>query len=183
MTTLLMILAVVLALAAILGLTLWRLLRPTGSDDLHSASLDEILAPRRGARGIYKPMTRLFAEEDFALVSALARQAGLARQLRRHRVRVLSLYLKQLRGDFQRVYALARVLAPHSQDPDFATKTLLQGLRFGMLFLALRVWCALGWPVPLRIETGGLVTALDTLREAARLSLLASWSATAPETA
>ena len=178
MTTLSMILAVVLALGAILGLTLWRLLRPAGSD-LHSAPLDEILAPRRGARGIYRPMTRLFAEEDFALVSALARRPGLARQLRRHRVRVLSLYLKQLRSDFQRVYALARLLAPHSQDPDFATQIMLQGLRFGMLFLALRVSCALGWPAPLRIETAGLVTALDSLREGARLSLLASQSATA----
>lgn len=173
-----MILAVVLALGAILGLTLWRLLRPAGSD-LHSAPLDEILAPRRGAREIYRPMTRLFAEEDFALVSALARRPGLAKRLRRHRVRVLSLYLKQLRGDFQRVYALARLLAPHSLDPDFATQTLLQGLRFATLFLALQVCCALGWPAPLRIETAGLVTALDRLREGARLSLLASQTATA----
>lgn len=177
MTTLWMILAVVLALSAVLGRTLWRLLRPAGAD-LQSAPLDEILAPRRGARD-YRPMTRLFEEDDFALVTSLARRPGLARQLRRHRVRVLSLYLKQLRGDFQRVYALARLLAPHSLDPDFATRTLVQGLRFSVLFLALRVSCALGWPAPLRVETTGLVTALDRLREGARLSLLASQTATA----
>jgi hypothetical protein len=176
MTTLWMILAIVLALGAILGVTLWRLLSPAGAD-LHSTRLDEILAPRRGARDIYRPMTRLFAEEDFALVSALARRPGLAKQLRRHRVRVLSLYLKQLRGDFQRIYGLARLLAPHSHDPDFATQTLLQGLRFGALFLALRVSCALGWPAPLRIESAGLVGSLDRLREGARLSLLASQTA------
>jgi hypothetical protein len=182
MTTLWIILAVVLALGAILGLTLWRLLRPAGSD-LHPAPLDEILAPRRGVREIYRPMTRLFAAEDFALVSSLARRPGLVKQLRRHRVRVLSLYLQQLRGDFQRVYGLARLLAPHSLDPDFATQTLLQGWRFGVLFMVLRVCCALGWPAPLRIETAGLVAALDRLREEARLTLLASQSATATASA
>lgn len=176
MTNLWIILSVVVALGAILGLTLRRLFSPAGFD-LHSAPLDEILAPRRGAREIYRPMTRLFAAEDFALVSDLARRPGLARQLRHHRVRVLSLYLKQLRGDFRRVYELARLLAPYSHDPDFATQTVLQGLRFELLFLALQACCTLGWLAPLRIETAGLVAALDRLREGARLSLLASQAA------
>lgn len=174
MTTLWMLLALVLALGAGLGMILRRILRPAASDP-NSTLPGELLSPSRCARKTYQPMNRLMAEADFAFVAS---QAGcnpdLVTRLRRQRVRVLRLYLKQLRGDFERVYRLARRLAPGSLDPEFASRITLQALRFQALWMGLQARCALGWFVPLRVETATLVSALEHLREVARVSVLAA---------
>ena len=173
MTTLWMILALVLALGAGLTVVLRRMLRSATAEP-NSVTLDEILAPRRGVRETYGPMTRLFAEGDFIWVTAQARRPGLAQQLRHQRIRVMRLYLRQLRVDFGRIYGLARQLAPGSLDPDFASRITIHAFRFHALWMAVQVRCALGWFAPVRVETTGLVTALDRLREAARVCLVAA---------
>ena len=115
-------------------------------------------------------MHRLFSTRDF---SFLNEQPDLRGRLRRHRVRVMRLYLRQLRADFGEIYALARTMIPTSLDGDFASTITLQALRFHGLMLAVELRCAVGWFVPVQVEAGGLVEAVDRLREAVRVSMLA----------
>jgi hypothetical protein len=162
-------LTILLALGAGTALVLRRLLRPAVSGAA-PATPDAILAPGRSARESYRPMYRLFSAGDFSFLSG---QPDLRGRLRRQRVRVMRLYLRQLRVDFEELYALARALVPTSLDSSFASHITLQALRFHGLMLAVEMRCAVGWFLPVQVGTGGLVEALDRLREAARVSLLA----------
>ena len=173
MITLWLILALILALGVGFGCMVARMLRPTGADPTSTALL-EWLTPGRSAVEVYRPMTRLFAEEDFAVLTSLhERGRKLRTRLRRQRVRVLRLYLRELRADFRRIHGLARSLAPASRDPDFAYRITLQALRFHGLCALTEVRCSLGWLAPVRIDASGLLGSLDRVREAARLSLAA----------
>lgn len=64
----------------------------------------------------YQPMERLLAEDDLLFLKS---QPGYRREIgvrwRRERRRIFRLYLDELRGDFRRLHAQARVLAAHSE--------------------------------------------------------------------
>jgi hypothetical protein len=165
MTTLWIILTFVLVVGAGVATIVLRLLK-------HAAPItpDDILAPGRSAGESYRPMQRLFSPGDFAF---LGDQPELRRGLRLRRIRVMRLYLRQLRADFVRVYALARALAPTSLDPSFASGITLQAIRFHGLMLLVEARCAVGWFAPVHVNTGGLVELADQLRQTVRVSLLA----------
>ena len=170
MTTLWMLLGLVAAIALGFAVALRRLYRlragtrPPGFEN-------DVLSRGRSARATYRPMGRLFAEQDFAFLSGYAPQ--MLPRLRRHRRRVLRLYLRELRTDFARVYAFCRILAPKSGDPQFATRVTQQALSFYGLLLIVELRCALGWFLPVRVDTADLVNAFDLLRQAAQAASLA----------
>ncbi len=171
MTILWVILAVVVALGAGLAIVLRRLLRPDTAGSA-SHSMADLLSSGRRAPETYRPMTRLFAEQDFAFLSGWPGSDGtLVRRLRRQRAGVLRLYLRELRADFQRLHGFARALVPTSADPEFAATVFQCALRFHALWALVALRCSLGWFVPLRAETTALVAAMDRLRETARLAL------------
>ncbi|HYL96681.1 MAG TPA: hypothetical protein VET69_12830 [Terriglobales bacterium] len=176
MTILLLLLLFVAAIAAGLGAALWWIYRP-GPQTLSPELLAGLLQPRRSALEVYRPMNRLFAEEDFRFISAARPQ--MVRRLRRQRARVLRLYLRDLQAGFARVQALCRSLAPRSQDPNFAGLITRQALTFYGLLLMLRLRCALGWYLHVRVDTVDLVRALDQLTQAAQATL----AGLAPQTA
>ena len=164
MTMFLLLLGFVAAIGLGVSLTLRRLYRPSIQG---VPSVEELTT--RPPRETYRPMSRLFAEEDFAFLSGQG--PGIIKRLRRQRREVLRLYLRELRADFQRLYALCRILAPKSQDPNFAPLITQQALSFYGLFLILQVRCALGWYLHVRVDTVDLVTAFDRLAQAARATL------------
>src|SRR5437867_941518 len=120
MTTVMLLIGFVLVMTAG-GVVLGRLLRQ-GSPAAASASECELLASTGSRAETYRPMSRLFAEEDFAfLASSAPSRRELQKRLRYQRSQVLRLYLRELRLEFQRVYAICRLLAAQSQDPNFAS--------------------------------------------------------------
>ena len=168
MMTLWVVIAVIAAAATAFGIVLRRLywLGPAG---LSPALESEILTPTRSAAESYRPMTRLFAEQDFAFLTAFGPQ--MLQRLLRERRRVLRLYLSELRADFERIYALCRMLAPRSSNPHFAARITQQAFSFYGLLLIVEMRCALGWVLPVRVDTVELVNAVDRLRQAAQASL------------
>ncbi|MBI3665619.1 MAG: hypothetical protein HY236_05230 [Acidobacteria bacterium] len=171
MTTLMLLLGAVLALGVGVGLTLRRLYRPAASPGVASAH-ELTLALTCSPQETYRPMSRLFAEQDFAFLAGQPGSGtGLVKRLRRQRRGALRLYLREMRADFQRLYALCRLLARNSKDPSFATLVTQQALSFYSLFLILQLRCALGWFLHVRVDTVDLVTAFDRLAQAARASL------------
>jgi hypothetical protein len=174
MVTLLLLLSFVLAIGLGAAITLRRLHR-VGSE-ANSPRLDAlVLSPTRSALETYQPMSRLFAEEDFHFLARS--RPDLVKRLRRQRQQVLRLYLKELRADFERVYAFCRRLAPKSENPNFAALITQQALSFYGLFLVLQVRCTLGWFLHVRVDTTDLVSSFDRLRQAAQATL----SAMAPQ--
>lgn len=170
MMTLLLLLGFVVAVVLAGVVTLWRLHRVT-HEGITPAVEAQILSPSRSVLETYQPMGRLFAEEDFRFLSGS--RPDLVKRLRRQRRQVLRLYLRELRADFERVYAFCRSLAPKSTDPNFAALITQQALSFYGLFLVLHVRCTLGWFMHVRIDTVDLVGAFDRLRQAAQATLLA----------
>lgn len=171
MTMPLLLLAFVAVAGAGLAVSLWRLFNPRQAGSM-PAGLGEILAATRSPLETYQPLSRLFAEEDFTFLAAeRGAPPGAAKLLRRSRCTVLRLYLRQMRAEFRQLHLLCRVLAPQAADPDFATRVARQALAFHGLMLVLEVRCALGWVLPVRVDAGKLVAALDQLRQAARASL------------
>jgi hypothetical protein len=168
MITLSLLVFFVAAAALSLGLAIWRLSRPR-PDAITPAFIQSLLNPSRPVLELYRPMSRLFADEDRIFVAAAAPK--MMKQLRRERGRVLRLYLRELQGDFARVYALCRALAPKSQDPNFAASITRHAFTFYSLMLILQLRCTLGVYLHIRVDTTDLVSALDRLSETARAML------------
>ena len=120
MTVVLVLLSIVLLIAVAIA---WELLRLRGAAP---AELDPDEIQKNLARlHVYEPMRRLLSDADFDFV---ARQGTLSprwiRRFRTRRRRVIALYLKDIRRDFNRIWSVCRLLAPMNPDPDFSTKLL-----------------------------------------------------------
>ncbi len=163
MTTLLGVLILIAVVAVGGGLTLRRLSRTRLPADLGPA---EILSAGRSVGEIYQPMSRLFAEEDFAFLSNAP--PGLRKRLRQERRQTLRLYLRQLRGDFERVYAFCRLLARDCTDPNFAPLITQQAMSFYGLLFVMQMRCSMGWFLHVRVDAVDLVGSLDRLWQAAQ---------------
>jgi hypothetical protein len=173
MTVLVLLLALILIVGLAGAALLWRLLRTRPSLEGPQVAL-EALASKRSAVETYQPMSRLFAEEDFAFVSAPPRtRPGAAKRLRRQRGKILRLYLRELRSDFEHLYTVCRLLAPQSSDPNFAPLITQQALAFYGLWMVLQVRCSLGWFLHVRVDTVDLVSSFERLRQAAQATLQA----------
>jgi hypothetical protein len=166
MTTLLLLSGFVLALGAGLAGTLRKLLYPRPEN--FPPDFDVQLL-RRSAAESYQPMSRLFAEEDFVFLSRL--QPRLLSRLRQQRRRVMREYLRELRAEFERIYAFCRALALKSGAPNFAGQITQAAFSFYGLLLILHMRCAFGWFLHVRVDTADLISAFDRLREAAQTAL------------
>ncbi len=170
MTILLLLLGLVAAMGAGVVLTLWRLTR-SGPRRLDWSRDSELLLSTGSALETYQPMSRLFAEEDLEfLATQVGFRPALEKRLRRQRKQVFRLYLREVRADFARIYALARAIIPLSQNPAFAGLVTRQAASFYVLLAIIRLRCMLGWYRHVSVETIDLVTAFERLREAARAS-------------
>ena len=113
----------------------------------------------------YRPLHRLFTAEDVAFVAKFTIPGGNAlRRLRGARNRVIRLYLGQMQADFGSLWQLAREIAPHSADPDFAALMIRQFCSFHVLLTVARLRSLLGWRLPVSVPVNGLVSAMESLR-------------------
>ena len=146
-----------------LGLIVWRLGRAADDGAARPVWTDE--AP---AEKTYGPMARLFAEQDREFLrSRQGRTRGMERRLRLYRRRVLSLYLRQLRGDFHQLWKFCRHLVPISKDPLLGSVVFRQFVIFYGLYTVLQLRCLLGAFVFVHADTVDLVSALGKLQQEA----------------
>ncbi len=124
----------------------------------------------------YRPMERLFSEDDYRYLAA---QRGyrpeIGRQLRRERIRVFRGYLKCLRADFTRLEAAVNLWMANSPTdrPDLAKTLLKQRLLFTYAMLGAEVRLVLHSAGMGTVDVHGLVGSLDGMRvELRRLALV-----------
>ncbi len=171
MTTPLLIIGLLLLIGAGIARTLRSVYRPASARK-PEALLAEMLEPDPSATGLYQPLSRLFAAQDFAFLSR--RNPRLLKRLRRTRKRAFQLYLAEVQTAFQSIYTLCRGLAPKNPDPRFAPFLTQQFFTFHALLLALRWRCALGWFRHVPSDAANLVEALEQLRRTAQAALALS---------
>jgi len=171
MTTPLLIIGLLLLIGAGIARILRSVYRPSPARK-PEALLAEIMEPDPSAPGLYEPLSRLFAEEDFAFLSR--RKPDLSKRLRRSRKRAFQLYLAEVRTAFQSIYTLCRGLAPKNPDPSFAPFLTQQFFTFHALLLVLRWRCALGWFRHVPSDAANLVEAFEQLRRTAQAAVAVS---------
>jgi len=115
----------------------------------------------------YRPMERLFCDEDYDFLAAQpGASAKLSKRLRGMRRRIFRQYLRCLSRDFGRLYTAAKFLLLHSpQDrPDLASALLKQRLIFRYAMVAVECRLALQTAGIGKVDVRGLVSALETMR-------------------
>lgn len=165
MTTILLLLGGILVIGIALALELLRLSRAPLS--LPSAGLRQELTDP----AVYRPMARLFSQPDLQFVASRHASRSSRRRLRRARCEVMALYVRQMRGDFQRIWSLCRLLAPVSHDPELSVLLIRQFVIFHALCLLLQLRCLAGWYGRSGFEITSLVGVLNHLRLSANSAL------------
>jgi hypothetical protein len=125
----------------------------------------------------YRPMERLFVEEDYEFLAA---QPGfhprIYTKLQAERRRVFRHYLRCLSRDFDRLYAAAKMLlldAPQDR-PEFARLLLKQRFVFAYAMASVEAHLVLqGWGIG-KVDVRPLVTALESMRDQLRQLALES---------
>jgi hypothetical protein len=162
-TIVLILLAVLLVVAAVIGIELMRLFSGTRQP----ADLPELKKQYSG-QDFYRPIERLFSEEDERF---LARRGMLSperrKQLHRSRCKVMKLYLHQFRSDFHEAWGVCRLLAPFSEDPDFGVTLVRQLATFYRLYtkVQVRLWVHAYQPGDL-----GISELVDSLRQVRQIA-------------
>jgi hypothetical protein len=158
--------AVVAVLAAVAFFLLFRRLlsgEPDAPDDLDWSNTFSI------AR--YRPMERLFLEEDYDFLAA---QPGfhprIYRKLQSERRRVFRHYLRSIRRDFGRLSAAARqlMLSSPSDRPDLAKTLLKQKLTFNYAMATVELRLFLQGVGVGTVDVRGLVDVVESMREQLR---------------
>jgi len=134
---------------------------------LAHASLEGRLDPRSAVSTLsspetYRPLNRLFTPEDTTFVTKNGEK--LQGRLRESRNRVMRLYLQQIRTDFNKLWRLARYIAPVSTNPDFAALVTRQFCVFHFLLAAARLRAVFGLRFPIPVHVSRLVSAMELLR-------------------
>jgi len=139
----------------------------------------KLASPARGARPSpdwwrtfslekYRPMERLFLQEDFEFLSS---QPGfspkLARRLRAERRRIFRRYLRSLSRDFDRLYAAIKLfMLDSAQDrPDLALVLFKQRLMFHYALAAVHCRLALQTLGLGTVDARGLVNVVAVMRD------------------
>jgi hypothetical protein len=168
MTTIILLLGGILIVGLALAMELLRLSRAPQA--LHPAKLRQELSDP----AVYRPMARLFTQQDVLFVTSHQASRGALRRLRRARCDVMALYLRQMRRDFHRIWSLCRLLAPLSHDSELSVVLVRQYAVFHVLYLVLQLRCLLGWYGYADFEITSLVAALNHIRLRAHSALRTS---------
>ncbi len=175
MITILLLLGGILVIGLALAAELLRMSGTTGQ------SVNSLRWKRELADPVtYRPMSRVFAPADFEFVAVWGGNRNMRRRLRRSRAEVMTLYLRQLRGDFQRVWALCRLLAPFSHDSELSILLVRQFVLFHCLYFVLRLRCLTGWFGSAESDIATLFRVLSQIRSKARSALQTSQLALEP---
>ncbi|MGO9094580.1 MAG: hypothetical protein ACLQGV_05100 [Bryobacteraceae bacterium] len=119
----------------------------------------------------YRPMERLFVEEDYDFLSEQPGfHPGIFRKLQAERRRVFRHYLRCLRRDFDRLSAGAKLVLVHSAEdrPDLATTLLKQRWLFNYAMAVVQVRLVLQTMGIGRVDVHRLVSPLEAMRSQLR---------------
>jgi hypothetical protein len=115
----------------------------------------------------YEPMARLLSEEDFVFLAA---QPGyrpeMGAKLRRDRMRIFRLYLRELAQDFRRLHREARAMVAESQAEyaDMVGLLLRQQFTFWLTMTAVELRLV-AWPVKhSTVDVRGLLQSMEAMR-------------------
>jgi hypothetical protein len=116
----------------------------------------------------YRPMQRLFSEDDSAYLAARGgADPKVLRKLRNARRKSMFLYLGQVRRDFRTTWSICRFLAPFSDDPEFGTLLARQLVVFYGLYLMVSLRCLLGACGYVQLDITSLIDVVTSMRQAA----------------
>ena len=143
----------------------------------------QALAGQIPAEDAYRPMARLFAQADLEFLrNQPGRKAGMERRLTLQRRRVLSIYLRQIRGDFHQMWNYCRLLIPISKHQAFGAKMAQQVVVFYGVYALPRIQCFLSALVYIRADAVDLLSSFGRLRQDADRVLAPVPPALAPAT-
>lgn len=161
MSVLIVTLFVVLVLAAVFGLLLWKL-ASRASDEAGTVEWLQAFSVER-----YGPMERLLDPSDFQFLKEQGGyRAEIGARLLRDRKRLFLDYLGLLAGDFNQLLRIARVMIVYSADDrsDFARALWRERVAFYMAVCAVRVRVAL-YPLAWNgLDVSRLVHSLESMR-------------------
>jgi hypothetical protein len=158
-----MLLAVLLVVAAVIGIELMRLFSGTR----RPADLPELMKQYSG-QDSYRPIERLFSDEDERFLASHGMLSPERRkQLHRSRCKVMRLYLSQFRADFHEAWGVCRLLAPFSEDPEFGMTLVRQLAVFYRLYTRVQVQLLLHAYRPGDLGISELVNSLRQVRQVA----------------
>jgi len=124
-----MLILLFVAVAALLALLIWAFLPRRDRGD--KAFLGPKDGPARQHATYFGAIRQAMSEEDFDFLAARA-PVRMVRRAHKERQRIAVLYLTELRGDFERLLRLARVISVLS--PEVAVSHEFERLRLSMRF-------------------------------------------------
>ena len=148
------------SLATLLGVVAWMLLR-------RRANVDVIDEEWVFDIEHYRPMERLFSEEDLTfLQSQPGYHAGMGERWKRERLRIFRLYFTELKRDFRRLHMEARRLIAHADadSADLVWVLLRQRWTFALGTANLQVRLALAWVGIGKVDATPLIELLEAMR-------------------
>ena len=157
------IVLVLLTLILVIGLAVgWELLRVRRAAE---GDLDpEQLLAKLSSLHVYDPMRRLLSDDDFVFVhNQEVLSQSEKRRFRRRRRKVTAAYLRDLRGDFNRIWTVCRLLTPLNPDPNFSTDLLRQWVVFHGYYTVAQSCCWIGCLCWLPLDFSGLTRNLKQL--------------------
>ncbi len=167
---------VTLGVAVAFGLLIRRLASPAKAELVSTEWLSRFSVAK------YRPMERLFSDADYRF---LERQRGfnpgIARRLRRERMRVFRGYLRCLKSDYRKLESMIALYMANSpvDRPDLAWGLVQRRVQFGFAMLAAE-WRLRLYGLGLQpSDTRRLVVALDDMRSHLRRQALARQAAAA----
>jgi len=173
---------IVIAVAGVGALLLWSL-RPRKDRAAAGVPLEEIEVP--GGHATYLPqMLQALHAADLAFVASRG-DAALGRTVKRERRRVVLGYLEAMRGDFERLLRLARVIAVLS--PEIAPAQEWERLRlsiwFSLNYFLLTTRLRIGFGIAAQLNGLGLEISDLTMRVERAMQELGERAALATEIA
>ena len=149
------------SLATLLGVVAWMLVRR------RRASVDVIDEEWVFDIEHYRAMETLLAQEDLVfLQSQPGYRAEMGDRWERERLRIFRLYFAELKYDFRRLHAKARLLVAHTDadSADLVRILLRQRWTFAWAAASLQVRLALAWAGIGKVDATPLIELLEAMR-------------------
>jgi len=157
------VLAAILALGSLLSRSRRRLSPQEAANELRELTAQPL------ADAAYRPLHRLFSPDEFKFLSGeKGFRPEMKRRLRKQRRKVMALYMRRLRSEFDTVRQLCRALVPVSEDPNFGILVTRQLLAFHVLYWGIHLRSLLSSWGMAQVDAAPVLAPLRTLQEAGR---------------
>ena len=156
------IVVVLLSLILVIGLAVgWELLRIRLAAE---GDLDpDLLMAKLSGLYVYDPMRRLLCDDDFVFVHDQEVLSESEKRRSPPAASATAAYLRDIRGDFNRIWTVCRLLTPLNPDPNFSTVLLRRWIVFHGYYAVAQGCCHIGCLGWLPLDFSGLTRILKQL--------------------